>query len=405
MSMDIAQRLALFPTLVLVCVRSVIRPLTATALAEPNLNRHEDSIPPCTWFTVVGNNDCSWRVDTPAKALGAKVIKIRQETGAAELNAPNLDGNFRWYMTEDGDAVYPDLEGECAVWTRPDQTRAIHAIAMADQGIRMVAEVDDNYLAPAKFNPFMRQHYRAATYDEIKRAYAPFDHIIVTTDWLRDSYRKQLKDFGVKPLPAFHVCGNHIDPADWPDPEPYDGPVRIGWMGSDSHFRDVKLAYPAMKLAYDHGCHVVLIGYDPRWRPGQITGRNLERTAGFEYEYVGWTDPKDWKRSAFPIDIGLAPLERNVFTLGKSDIKVIDYAMSGAAVVASDTVYGKTIKHEQTGLIGSSQAEIAYQTMRLVRDPKMRHELAANLRQYILENRVITQPENLRPWKEAIDVT
>ncbi len=358
---------------------------------------------PATWYVVAGNNDTSWRVDIPAAAIGAKVVKINQDRGRYDLAHPNLTGDFRWTITEEGEAFYPDQEGDSAVWTRPDGPRAAHALAMYEKGVRIVAEVDDNYLADPKFNLFMRRHYGASTRDEIKRAFAPFDHIIVTTPRLRDYFRKGLKQYGVKPLPEFHVCGNHIDPDRWPVRPAYEGPVRVGWMGSDSHWRDIRLGYTAFKLAADLGCHVHFIGYDPKWRPDQVAAanRNKGNLEGFEYEHTEWIDPRQWDRQqAYPLDIAIAPLERNAFTLGKSDVKVLEYGMSGAAVVCSDTIYGQTIIHGETGLIGNSPMEIARHTHTLIQNPRLRAELVQNLQQYIKENRLISQ--HTAEWEEAV---
>ncbi len=360
---------------------------------------------PATFFCIVGNNDTSWRVDVPAKALGAKVVKVPMEVAQSQFTNPNLDGDFRWYLSKDDDPVYPDLEGT-AVWTRPDTLRATHAIAMYDQGARMVAEVDDNYLAPPKHNLFMRQHYHQRSRDEIRKAYATFEHIIVTTDWLAEVYRRELKGImrGYK-LPHFHVCGNHVDPDDWPEAEDYDGPLRIGWMGSDSHWRDVWLAYSALGWASKSGHRAIFIGYDPKWWPqcSIKSGRIPARTEyGFTFEHIPWVDPREWKRKAFPLDIALAPLEANKFTRCKSDVKVLEYGMAGAAVVASRVIYGKTIRHGETGLIARDAAEMLKHTQALARDSKMRAELAANLTQYVREERLITQPKNLNPWREAI---
>lgn len=368
---------------------------------------------PATWICILGNNDATWRVQIPADALGAKVIKVTEKTWQSEALNPNLDGDFRWYLNSECDAVYPDLEGPTAVWTRPDVTRATHAIAMWDQGKRIVCEVDDNYLAPPKYNPVMSVNFTKRTQEEIARAFAPFDDIIVTTPYLRDVYTKAFRALGVKPLPEFHICGNHISPQmAATTPEPYDGPVRVGWMGSDSHWRDIRLAYPAFEAAAAEGAEIVIIGYDPKWWPQcgnrQWKGPYAGREFGFNYTHIPWVNPAQWERSPFPIDIGICPLERNKFTLGKSDVKVLDYALAGAAVVCSDTVYGDTIRHGETGLLvrrrqtAAAMKEMGEHVLQLVRDAKMRRELAGNLRQYVNEERVITQPHNLNPWKEAI---
>jgi glycosyltransferase involved in cell wall biosynthesis len=377
---------------------------------------------PATWITVVGNNDTWWRYEVPAKALGVKQIKIPMRTSVAELEMPNVIGTFRWLETDEG-AWYPDQEGRVSIWTRPDHLRSLHAVAMqcGGQVDRIVAEVDDNYLAPPKFNLMMRRVYDETSHHSVLSAYAAFDAIIVSTPYLRDVWWKRLREFKLgkrgkggakhdREMPEIHVCGNHLDPADWPDisGDEYDGPPRVGWMGSESHWRDIRLAYGALHMASEMGCTVCLIGFDPEWRPEELSPADRrkadegKRSKGFEYWHIPWVDPREYGRPSYPLDIAICPLERNEFTLGKTDCKFLEMAMSGAAVVASDVVYGKTIVHGETGLIGSSPAELARHVKTLIADEDLRARLVKNAQEYVRSERVITHPKNLNAWRDAI---
>jgi hypothetical protein len=239
------------------------------------------------WFDDVGDvvlrqsgsNDTYWRVDVPAKAVGARVCKIAHATGRTQIAEPGLapDREFRWALAGDT-AVYPDHEG-AAVFTRPDQARATHAFAMKTQGARVVAETDDNYFAPRNQNIAMRMRFDDDSARLYRNALATFDALVTTTVALRDQIWDALEKNQRRRM-EFHVVGNHIDPDDWPEPVPRDGPIRVGWMGSDSHFRDVKLIYPALAWAARNGCEVVLIGYDPLGiRNAPSTGSPASATA------------------------------------------------------------------------------------------------------------------------------
>jgi glycosyltransferase involved in cell wall biosynthesis len=361
-----------------------------------------------TWYCVKGSNDTYWRVEVPAKAVGAKVTLIPVASGRQEIGEPGLSRkrSFRWYETEEG-AEYPDHEGN-AVFTRPDQARATHALAMKTHGTRIVAETDDNYFAPTEQNIAMRLRYQQDSRRLFRNALACFDALVTTTDVLRDQVWEQFEPKQRRNM-EFHVCGNHVDPDHWPEPIPprEDGRLRIGWMGSDSHFRDIKLVYAALKWAADQGHEVVLIGYDPRWHPQcaveGISGLKRGEAFGFPYTMIPWVDPAQFERPrvAWPLDIAFAPVERTQFNLGKSDVKFLEYSMSGAVTVASNIeVYSRSIRHGETGFLAGSPREFWDLTRQLCADRKLRERTVKAAVQYVKEERLISQ--HAHEWRDAI---
>jgi hypothetical protein len=292
------------------------------------------------------------------------------------------------------EAVYPDHEG-VAVWTRPDLARAVHAKAMRAAGIRTLAEVDDNYVSDPKLNLFFKvnNYDRQAQIDHMK-AIASQNGVVVTTDWLRDRYHRAFKEqFGTSP-PIF-VCRNHVDPDQWPDPIPYDGPLRVGYMGSGQHVWDVRLIYPALAWAKENGCKITMIGVDPA---------GYDKAWGqLGYELIPWIEPKEYRREGLPLDVGFACVLYNDHTLGKSDIKPMELAMSGAACVASNhPLYNRTFKHREHVLFASGKAEFLWAAQELVRDRGLREHLVGNMQAYIREHRSF--PVNGLPeWEAALN--
>lgn len=342
-----------------------------------------------TWYAIKGLNDLWWRCEVPAKVIGGKVAAIPEDIGGRLLTKPNDGDVFPWHETDEG-AEYPRHEG-AAVWVRPDSPRVIHSVAMAEQGFRQVAEVDDNYLSNPRFNLYMRQN-RMDAKGRLNHllALASMDAVIFSTDWLMGEYEEAFEK-EAHLTPELHVVGNHIDADVWFEPEPYDGPLRVGYMGSPQHVWDVKLAIPALWWAAENGCHVVFIGIDPAEHVGDA----------FPYEYVPWVDPAEYHRTPLPLDIGVVPLTMNRHTMGKSDIKPLEYGMSGAAVVAQNCpVFNRTYKHEETVLFAGGVDEFGYQLQRLVKDAKLREELVLNMRRYILEER--TAQGHADEWRKAV---
>jgi hypothetical protein len=343
----------------------------------------------------------------PAKAIGAKVNGIPQETWAKAITEPNEDSAFPWSLTETG-AEYPSHEGSAAVWPLLDLSRAVHMRAMQVQGIRTVAEVDDNYLCDPRQNIFLRANeWTPERQVHHMKAVASASAMIVTTPLLRDIYYKRLrKQFGKGLVPPIHICGNNIFMEDWPERVESDGPLRVGWMGSPSHVWDVDLAWPAMLHARNLGCETIVMGYNPADPKEMVitSDRSFHKinqwdkaiSRGIEWEQMDGT-----KRMQIPFDIGLCPLLHNHYTMGKSDIKALEYTISGAAVVASNTpVYSTNWIHGETALLSSSPQEMLDHVDLLIRKPSLRERLVEAAQQYVREERDITKHAN--EWQEAV---
>lgn len=304
----------------------------------------------------------------------------------------------------DRKVVHLEHEGGAAVFTRPLAFGAAHMIGMKAQGIRTVAECDDNYLSAEYLNVFMRlAGWGENNREEHIRSIATPDALILSTDYLRDIYHKGLRrQFGKKNLPDLFVCRNHIDEQYIPDelsPMRGDGKLRIGYMGSDSHVWDVDLIYDALYDAWLDGHEIVFVGINPRnLNPKYRQSRKDWTRIG--YTHVPWRID-GFRGSALPLDIGLAPLVVNDHTLGKSDIKIMEYALSGAPCVAQNClVYNRTFRHGETALLAGSPAEYVAQLRALIANPSLRMRLVENTQQYIREERLLSK--NTREWEDAV---
>lgn len=387
-----------------------------------------------TFYAVKGpNGDLTWRVESPAHAVGAKVQYIPDDKGAEVLFWPNESESLPWYMEvvmEDGsertfrsrkswekftkvsrrirsaDAFYPAQEGSACVWTRPLAWQARHMMEMRNKhGIRVLAEVDDNYLSDKRLNVFLQKAgWGANDRDNHSRSICVGDGIIVSTEYLRDVYWEQLSDlFGKKILPEIFVCRNFIDDRFIPTPIPRDGRLRIGYMGSDSHFWDIDLIYPALKEAYDLGHEIVFIGINPTQSISRHTVndvRDKARWLDIEFTHIPWNNDK-YRGVALPLDIGLAPLRVDKHTLGKSDIKWLEYGLSGAATVAQNClVYNRSAVHGEHALMAGSPREFRDRMVELIKSESLRQRLVTNTQQYINEERLLSK--HAGEWKDAV---
>jgi len=238
------------------------------------------------------------RVELPARATGGRVL----EFGDA------------WYSEA------PESRPGPSVWQLVANRVRLHAMVQQQEHGMVYLEVDDDYTR------FHRQYVRGAWVErdsdadsyvssvECHRAAAELaDGVIVSTPYLADLYG-ELND-------NVYICRNGADPADWPElPErEADEPFRVIFAGSPNP-NDLMLVRRAMTwAAAQPGVEAHMIcDYDPKW-PG--------------VRVHGWIDSLDRYRQVLvglKPDLGLRPIELTPFSRGKSDLKVLEYAMAGA---------------------------------------------------------------------------
>ena len=102
--------------------------------------------------------------------------------------------------------------------------------------------------------------------------------------------------------------------------------------------------------------------------------------------------------------ISLLPLKDNIFNRSKSDLKFIECAGNGSVVLASPTVYSKTVKDGETGFIYQSIEDFYNKLKILINNHNKRIEIAKNAYNYVKHNRLLSQhyEERLDWYNELI---
>ena len=90
-------------------------------------------------------------------------------------------------------------------------------------------------------------------------------------------------------------------------------------------------------------------------------------------------------------DIALLPLLSTPVNEMKSDLKFLECAGNGVAVLASPTVYEKSIIAGKTGLIYRSTKDFEDQLNTLITNTQKRQKIANNAYQWVRENRLLSQ--------------
>jgi glycosyltransferase involved in cell wall biosynthesis len=98
-----------------------------------------------------------------------------------------------------------------------------------------------------------------------------------------------------------------------------------------------------------------------------------------------------YKEILHTCDIGILPLNPTRFNSMKSDLKFIECAGHGVAVLASPTVYEGSIIEGETGLIYHSVAEFEEKLRKLISDSQWRQSIAQNAYNWVKKNRLLSQ--------------
>lgn len=337
-----------------------------------------------TWFRQATPGTTYWRCYLPARYLPGQMVPLQPDS----LSLKTLEDGTELPVLKHADGAL--------VWQfLGDDARTRIALEMKRQGHPTFMEVDDNYLrfAPplyGKNGSWAKTHVEAMENGtgystEMHRKIVPMmDGIICATPNLADEYADWNDNV--------HVCRNSIDPSDWEDlPERTESEVlRIGYYGSPSHLKDYPRAKKAIKWAASQkDVEIVFIGFSPPGWTGTVKP---------------WADNLfDARRHLVDIDVGIAPLTRNPWADGKSDIKAMEYAMAGVMPILQDAPPYSPWRDFGWDFMAKTDADWETMIRLVVSERDAVATWAAEAKQYVLEHRTIET--EITAWREALDVT
>ncbi len=108
-------------------------------------------------------------------------------------------------------------------------------------------------------------------------------------------------------------------------------------------------------------------------------------------EFLPFSPYETYQEVLHSCDVALLPLTPTRINSMKSDLKFLECAGHGVAVVASPTVYENTIIEGETGLIYRAEGEFGQKLESLIRDLDLRRGLGQNAYQWVAENRLLSQ--------------
>jgi glycosyltransferase involved in cell wall biosynthesis len=318
--------------------------------------------PVATFYHQDGPGTVYWRCQVPGKHLPAVVTRFPE-------------------ISFSGDP-YPEHVGT-AVWQAPRTLEQLTIARDLHLDYPMFVEVDDDYLNRPNQTDRKLDRYAKAAHEVLCEE---ADGILCATEELARRYSKLNRNV--------HVCPNVIDPEDWPEPEP-GKKLRVGFAGGSAHEDDMRLVLPALRWASQQpDVEVVIIGLFKRL--GSYTGPLvIPKGFDFDFTYVEWSDDlRRYRKSLGLLDIGLAPLLDGEWNRAKSDLKILEYSMVGAASIVSDVE-----PYRGWDVPKCRSADDFLRTVKsLVLEPEKREELAQTTRERVLSERTVRNER----WSEAL---
>jgi len=290
---------------------------------------------------------------------------------------------------------------------RPDITPTLAKQLVDDiraSGTRIIYALDDNFLdLPLERRDWPQEHHLIALQILLEHS----DIIWVTTPALK-------KRLSIYPQPILvipntlderllHPIRNSISDSPF-----IERRLKIGFMGTTTHDRDLLMIAPALqKLSqeYPNSFELQIVG-------GVQEENTFEPFKGIPVRhFVPPLEEQEyplfmfWFIRQFNWDIALAPLADTPFNSCKSDIKFLDYCALGVAGVYSRVATYKTsVKHLYTGWLVENQIETWYQALEsLITDDERRKRIALNAKRYLHAERTLAHCA--RFWLEAVNAS
>lgn len=281
-------------------------------------------------------------------------------------------------------------------------------LAMADHfGKKVFMDLDDNYMEVKPDSPAYTDYHPGSVKQVITKTIMSLcDAVTVSTEPLKEAYKDINKNV--------YVCPNFNDYRDWMHmPTKHnDQIIRLGWAGSTTHDEDLALIVPPVKhlLEKYKNLEFHILGGIPHEKIVDFKakfGKKMKKKVYIHFGTPSWTGYPE-RLAEMGWDIGIAPLVDDGFTVCKSHIKWMEYAMIGIPCVASkvypyykDIFKHKTITDGETGFLATTQDEWIDKLSKLIEDHKLRKKIAINAYNHITEN--WQWEDNAKYWVDAIN--
>jgi hypothetical protein len=248
------------------------------------------------------------------------------------------------------------------------------------------------------------------------------DAVTTTNELLAETFRRHTK------APVYSLP-NCLNLPEWSSQKKSGSPeLWLGWCGSVSHYPDCKpvaevidrlmkrykqLRLQVMGSSFDY-FFPIPEGVDKFNIAGYKGDGESLSTSRFEDAVERWPgrmrfdrpvpiqDYTKWMSDNWQSDIGLAPLEDNVFNAAKSSLKWLEYSALGAVTVASKVgPYKRDMRHDKDGKLCGSMGAWQKGLEELIETPEKRQELTEAATQRLHDE--FDQQKQAKKWLEVYD--
>jgi hypothetical protein len=192
------------------------------------------------------------------------------------------------------------------------------------KGKKIIVDMDDNLHELDPSNPSYPHFNQPAVKESVIACMNLADHIIFSTKALQDYYTQEKKimqgeqEITIQALTATPstVVHNAVDFNITPmmEPRPINKPVRVLWRGSEHHKADLETIRPFWDwILKEPGYEVLFMGLPPHDVYTYFPGAKCVTWNPSPFAF--WE-----KQASLKADVGIFPLCKTLFNLGKSDI-------------------------------------------------------------------------------------
>lgn len=190
-----------------------------------------------------------------------------------------------------------------------------------------------------------------------------------------------LADFLRKFHPEVGIVGNHLARIRPLKPRVPGPAVRVVFSGLNRQagWGQIIDAYRDVALRHGDKLHTVVVG-DRDFPHALLPASSVSMPALPYAEYLAELEKAD---------IALLPLADNEFDRAKTDLKFLECAEAGAVVLASNIVYGETVKPGKTGFLYRNADEFKRHLETLIVETSNRARIARQAHRYVGEQRAL----------------
>lgn len=301
--------------------------------------------------------DFTYRLKQPYEALGSL-------PGVTALAVTNVISS-REYLLRNADLLIIHLLGDS------DLIPIVYE--RKKSGLPTVFEISDNLLNFQPGNPASAFYENPESRATLLKLISIADAVQTSTEPLAEIYSRFNPNMAtfVNQMTSVGV------------PEEAEGPVTVGWGGSDGHFEDIKEIAPYIAdwvNSRDDVKFSLMAGL--RFKP---------LFSNIPASKFTWLPPgtlEQYYEFVQSLHVGIAPIRDDEFNRCRSDVKFMEYASRGVVPVCTNApTYSRTLRNGETGFLFNSPEELISTLNRLADDSALRKKVGLAAYEYIKNER------------------